>query len=742
MVTRVGDLPPHIGEATTSELLLMDATTFALTRIPSERFRGAGIFTGESVGTPSTDWFGVDNGGAYKRGDVYIQTNGSDVRMWQWSEDQDTWVPLATITAPAFHTARSLGVDTYDLMVVASGDTADESFAIGDFYRNTTLRRLYGPYHETEGFNFDPLGEGFVYERGPTRHSNIGADRDITTWNPSLVIDLTEDAYMPRDGDTYLQVLVDTIHGGYLYDFSTVDYEADGGDHAAKLLAGWGTRRFARDPRVFNHPDAPVDVDHLTYITGDYWYSIDNQVLYGPYDATADVVTGDAADHVIAAWGNDPAQSRSTKIHSVNHEDVTLTPAIDNNIYVAGDTLLVGNPHPNVALPILYGPYLDDGSPWPELGSLRGIQVFDIEMLVGTGGTFGGYPSFLNIDSVVYDPQGTPFVGDILRLVPIYPDDHAFGVSGERTGARVSLVVTDVDRLTGAIAWTTSTADTQPRRLHVNQLVGRLPPELDIYTAGDLLMDASLAVFGPFNPSTDIELAWPVFKAAQNRVFNLSTPDANMQPPAPANTYADGDILYWELEQGLIHTILMYVFFDDAWVYKSAARPAVIWDILQEDGVFPVINNVSAQQWVDAGVPVAGDIINLINTYSTGNQFGETVGERTGRASRILIASVDLISGTLTLDINAIRPATVTHNKDTAGRWERDDTVFRTGDFLFDGEGNLYGPYDHTQATDELAWPLKYEVPAALLRIQGDTAGVFYTIRVDSTGNTYTEEIE
>ena len=142
MVTRVGDIQSHVGEAAaTDEILLMDGTTFALTRIPADRFRGAGIFTGTGA-TPSTTWLGA-TGGAYRNGDMYTLVNGQDVTMWRWVDT--AWVEFADFTPPVFHSETTLGTDAYEVMTGLTGDTADAVFAVGDFYRHSTLRRIYGP---------------------------------------------------------------------------------------------------------------------------------------------------------------------------------------------------------------------------------------------------------------------------------------------------------------------------------------------------------------------------------------------------------------------------------------------------------------------------------------------------------------------------------------------------------------------------------------------------------------------
>ncbi len=536
MVTRVGDLPTHQGEVTTEELLLMNATTYALTKVSAQIFRGAGIFTGTGVGTPSIDWLG-GTGGHFKSGDMFVQSNGSDTTMWQWDIESGGWRQIADFTPPVFHTEASLLVDTFELSV--SSNVLEDIFAAGDFYRNNTLRRLYGPYNEVTGFNFDPLGGVFIFDRSPKMHINIGTGRDTRDWNPSLITDAIEDAYFPMDGDTYFKAMADPDHGGFNYTFTKADYDADVGGHADKLLAGWGLSSFARVPRVFNVGSAPTDVDHNKYITGDYWFDTVNQTLWGPYDGESDESGATALERRDASWGATAAQYRSTKLFSLDISDGSYLPTPDNSLYI------------------------------------------------------------------------------------------------------------------------------------------------------------------------------------------------------------DKDILMWNMVRGLQPTTIMFIYDSDnvAWVEKSVVRGPIQWEMLQGDGPFEVFGNISDPFWVSNGSPIEGDIVLQSHTYSTGNQFGETVGGLTGKVSKRLITNVDRTTGSVTSEDVLYANATIVHDKGSAGRWQLDDNVFSAGDYLFDNTGVTYGPYIEGASDDSVAWAIKSSAPTAEIRISQDSTGTPYTLGIDGQGNLYIEEV-
>lgn len=502
MVTRAGDIQPHIGEAGGHEILLMDSTTFALTRIPSERFRGAGIFTGENTGTPPTAWVGIDPGGAYKKGDVYIQTNGSDVKMWQWNVAGSTWTELADFTPPVFHTAQSLGHANYETVATSVTDVV---FAEGDFYRSLTTQRLYGPVITAGTLDFTPGVATLTFERPAKEYNILGTD---LTWTPALIIDPTEEQYFPANGDTIHQGLLDLEHGGFKYTFDIAAYNADGGNIAAKLLAGWGTRSFYRSPKMFQQSGPPTDATHLNYIMGDYIFDTANRSIWGPYDSNADVSGATATARRDSAWGTTPDQNRLSHTHVLD-SDVDYTPAQDNTTYAQDDMLLVRNIHAGHDLPIMYGPYTPS-TPWPVIGVMRSPVTFEVNQATGTGGVFGAIPAYANVGDAVFTAQGLPFVGDSIVVNHIYPAGHATHTGGEATGLVDLFEVTAINYTTLAVT-VVAVAEQKPRTVHQHTLAGRPGLEADTYKNGDFVRDSAGFEFGPYNSAGGTAiLAWPL----------------------------------------------------------------------------------------------------------------------------------------------------------------------------------------------------------------------------------------
>lgn len=498
MPARVSALPLYSGEVTDEQLLILNAN-FDIIRISAQRFRGAGFFTGTGVGTPSST-FPVA-GGAFKDGDMFRQTSGATTTLWFWDEtlDPDGWLQFESLTQPFFHSAVTMGNTT---MEVATGTSVtDATVGEGDFYRNLTDQRLYGPYHVVNGFDFSVENRaGFVWERGPQQyvHPAGSTGRDVATWGPGQIVSAAEVAYGPQRGDTYQQDLADPEHGGFLWTWDEDAYQIASGNYSVRITAGWGLKRFTRSPRIFVGIIPPV-ANHTKYITGDEYRDTASNLLYGPYDGSGYTAVDEATDRD-TTWGDTPTTpfQNANNITSQDTYDLPYGIAVDNTAYIDGDYRFCED---NRETPALFGPYTTaSGGTWPRLHFLR----MNTEHTV-TQGADGTWQAFTSSTGGIYGVA--PISDDTVRYIHTFPTGHAS--QGQANGKeRVSTIT--VTYATSTVAPGT-TSNPNARQTHLNTSPGRLAFDDNIYSTGDLLQDSDKAIYGPYveGQGTDTD-AWPV----------------------------------------------------------------------------------------------------------------------------------------------------------------------------------------------------------------------------------------
>lgn len=489
MPIRASALPLNTNELTTEHLLIMNAN-YDLLRTSAQSFRGAGIFVQAGTGTPSTV-FPVA-GGAYKEGDMVRLTAGVDTSFWYWNVS--TWVQFEELTIPTYHTATSLSDQSYDTTITATSTHAD--FAIGDFYRNLTQQRLFGPSPDGN-FDMSIVAGPWVYERGIVQHTHAPAStgRDVRTWSPWDITLVGEQSYLPLHGDTYLQTLVDAAHGGYLWTWDQALYDANGGNTLAKRTAGWGTRVAYRAPRLFTGVVPPV-ANHDRYITGDEYKDTATGIVYGPYDDSDYTVVSPAADRT-STWGATTSNPFTdvTKVHTQVGYAVSYTGTVNNTTYLAGDFLMVTDGTPG-----LFGPYdTATTGTWPLMTFLRGNIEFTV-----TQGADGTWPGVAATTDAVYTVL--PINGDSVRYIHVHPTGHA--QQGQPNGKqRLGTLTVNYGALTVAVGNILNPLGAQS---YANAATGVLPRNDNIYSNGDILFDSDRANYGPYleGQGTDAA-AWP-----------------------------------------------------------------------------------------------------------------------------------------------------------------------------------------------------------------------------------------
>lgn len=497
MGLRAKDLQ-DVGVASGTEYVIVVDAGGALKRMNMGQARGAGWFWGSDPAAPSTDFSVSATGwpteaGPYRAGDMYRRTVGSNTTIYYWQASDSTWQVQEELTKQTFWDVNS-SVVNHEQTVIAFNDP---NMIAGDYYRNFSNGKVFGPHVEGTGITFDPDAGLFHFERGPIEHSSV----EDLTWNPWDTVDKLAIHYMPRDNDTYRQPLIDGGHGGYLWRFDKAAYDADGGNVLAKRIAGWGTRAEFREPILRSEDNRPAGLtsyNDTKYIAGDTVLARDTLIVWGPY------VAGQADQ--AAAWPTNTSV-RAERIYHTSH-DTEIVPD-DGAQYQDGDFLIhTTTPTGATPLVIMYGPY-DSTNGWEILSVLRGVTTSVNTQLISD--------EFFQVNLTTSQHYLTrpPIVGDTLERRYIFITGNANGKTvGELTGKYKLSTVIAVDHVSKAV---THSAEYNPKgiTMHSTPVEGRLLADDNWFDAGDLLTDSAGAIFGPYveGAATDI-IAWPVKKAA------------------------------------------------------------------------------------------------------------------------------------------------------------------------------------------------------------------------------------
>lgn len=592
-------------------------------RIAAGNFRGAGWFTEDSDNaTPNTTFTGPAGHGPFKVGDMLRLTNlaGSATSLWYWDATLDggngDWAKFNDFTQATFHTSVSLAVNTYEIATV---QTLNAAFTVGDFYRHLTLHRIYGPYHATNGFQFDPDARGYTSVRGPIQHVVATADlatRGVDTWSPWDITNKLEAAYAPGTGDTFLQRLTNINHGGYIWSWDEAAYLASATSPIADRTAGWGTKVFARQPETFTFATDPTAQDDAQFITGDLWKSVDTLDIWGPYvvggadlagswGAVASIrgaasrihsntnvgvlarddalyaadndymvdsegsffgpyVSGQATDLLawpVLATGIPRLKTLAVDMWVIPDSEKGIPPRNDL-IYNVGDYLIATyRPSGDFLAPILFGPYPPSGA-WPFVSFMRSESRLEIELLTGTGGVYGANPPRNNTIAAIYETVGLPRAGDNLDIHWVFPEGHPTGTAGERSGYVDHLVIMTVDLTTGVVDYA-GASERRVFRMHNYNAIGQPGRDDGVYETGDLIVDSQGSIYGPYvrTRNSDPE-AWPTLALTPQGIAYVDedggTPADNYTPVRDDGAYKFGSFLQVNHTIGTINLPVLY----------------------------------------------------------------------------------------------------------------------------------------------------------------------------------------
>ena len=755
MLSSLPEIESTVGPET---IVVHDPADNRSKRIAAGNFRGAGWFTETSDNaTPNNTWTGPAGHGPFKDGDMkrLTSTAGSSTTLWYWDVTLNTgdggWAQFNDFTVAAIHTSVSLSVETYEIATIA---TLNAVFTPGDFYRHLTLMRIYGPYHGTTGFDFDPDGRAYQSLRGPIQHvvtTGQLANRGIAAWSPFDITDKLEAAYAPVRGDTFLQRFVGASHGGFLWSWDQEAYEASNVDPLTDRTAGWGTKVYARQPKTFSFGVVPAEQDDTLFIPGDHWRVTGSENIWGPY------VVGQASRDL--AWGSGPSVTGAAEIKTAT-VDMTTADRLeryafprDDATYALGDHVIVTYTSNEINTPILMGPYPASGA-WPIIQTLRQPHEFTITQNVGDGGVFGTIPIHTDGRATIFNITGRPSKGDIFNIVHVYPNGHATETAGTNAGRVESKVLADELNATGSLSFDQLEYHTQLRTITTLSL-GRPARSQELYNTGDMAVNLAGDWFGPFLEAqgTDV-LAWPNATTANiptaNQEQDGATPADNYAPTRDDTLYVGGQylrvnhtigttdlpILYGPYVSGAATDIL-------AWPEASIQRAPITIRSEMPTGTGGVYgawipdNSADDALYQASGLPFMGDTLELRSRFPAGHATG-TAGELTGRTRRFEITGINRTTRAVAMtEVVSLQPVRFLSTA-TPGVIPRDDEMYNPGDFLIDSIGAFFGPYLVGQASDVNAWPDAVDPTAVSdVVLTQETTSAIFSAHLDALGRVY-----
>lgn len=709
MATRVSDLPT-IGNVVGNEVIVVLESNNNLATMNTGQIRGAGWFWGVGVGIPDTNFSVSASGwaasyGPYRNGDFYRRETiaGTDVFvLWYW--ENGAWIEMAN-TQPQRFWDNNTSASNYDNTVVVTLDAAQ--FRQGDFYRNLTDNKVYGPSVTGTGINFDPDARLFYYDRGPQAHIST----EIEAWNPWDTTVKTDDWYMPRHADTYRQHFADTNHGGYIWSWDDTVFLARiiaGDTVQVARQAAWGNKINARGPQHTSEAVRPAGnsaFDNTRYIAGDTVLARDTLIVWGPYVA-------DQATQVLA-WGDSNPLAPSEMIILDDTTGSYLPPA-NNTLYQTNDILLWNMLRGTTNTPIMYG--------------------YDTTRNAGAGGwEFIAYhraPTILEVfgtdTALVLTPTdarngpfitaGSPIVGDVVRK--IYTNREWAGTVnqnqftvGERTGRVEDRVIATIDFTSGAITYEGGEAAfTNPHgfRSHLSTTIGSTWQDDETYTEGDLIYSTDGSIFGPYvlgqiTPAA----AWPIYVTRPDQIFTETSATIDLLPDPDNTVYRSGDYLMYTVTAGVVSLPMMFGPYDEtanagvgSWPLLSVLRSPIDYNLLSVNATFAVHAAITDALYLAEGAPVVGDTV--IRIYTDAGGAGPT-----GKVDERIITAIDFFVGGITYAAPTNPKFGQKWDSGIAGRLPQDDNMFSTGDILTSTTGMIFGPYVEGAIDDETAWPLR-----------------------------------
>ncbi len=780
MPTRVPDLPPHSGEISEHDIVVMNTSTNKVKRYPMNRVRGSGIYRRT---TPPTETHHLGGSWVYQSGDYYVHTlHGAEV-LYVWEAENiagTRWVLKGNIVAPTYHTLQSLGTDEFEL-ATASEVIDHIRFATGDYYRNKTLGMLFGPYDAVEGFNFDVRARKYILERSPrvlqhfTTLEDTDAPKKQHNWSPAEITSPHDAAYAPTRGDTYLQAVGDAEHGGYRFTWDEDAYLLklqEGGTYAEALTSGWTTisKTFARSPKMWLGMTPPPQDDEK-YIPGDGYQDIQNSRQYPKYVVGVNPldINGDPKDDIalrLDVWGVAIGLRGSTvyNLQSIADVDNPYQPIRNDALYQSGDYLIVDAANTT----IIYGPYrlgeTEDHLALPLANVLRGSITHEVEFYETT--TSYVPPT----DVTVFLPGHVNNVGGHTTRI-VSGDNllvHYVDGTGTRTGKRKLYSSAEVQYSPNpAITWG---VPSNPKIAQIHNSLTDHSRDNTRFSEGDwAFIEQQLR--GPYNEDLSAE-AWPpyqVLRGIHTHTFptdvDLSKKDIDYTPRVVTGDYylhrnedAIGDptgrlLMYGPAEVALNGNI--------NWGLPFAGRPTktftstlrtypVLNDAIYLDGDFITTSegnlfgpykvgqasNLTAWRENNLGDPnvhthlANGNPITLVDNLSTPDVTDALVFEPALKKGDVIHATItstgkmkaykvdaDHFLGTYTLGL-PYNPARPTPRYfNTLGTPAKDDNTYWEGEVAYDVAGSLYGPYVEGSASDSDAWKLLHNSSTSVVQI-------------------------